>query len=145
MNFVQVASTVFQAFEREGLRYAVIGGFALGFWGVERSTTDIDFLLFIEDDTKADQLLTSYGYHAIYRTDNVAQYESGDSDLGSLDIIFAFREVSTQMLSRSVVFKLTPTVKFRVLVPEDIIGLKLQALCNETHNDFIKITLIYRR
>lgn len=49
MDFKLVMKKLLAAFEREGIRYALMGGFALGFWGVHRATIDIDFLVDRDD------------------------------------------------------------------------------------------------
>jgi hypothetical protein len=42
VDFQFVTNTLLKAFEERDIDYAVIGGFALGFWGVTRATVDID-------------------------------------------------------------------------------------------------------
>lgn len=131
MDFLKVSSTLLQEFAREDIQYAVIGGFALGFWGVTRATVDMDFLLLLEDAEKAEKILTHYGYEEVYKTENVVRYQSPNSRFGSIDIIFAFRDVSRNMLKRSVAIKFGEDLFVRSLVPEDIIGLKIQAIVND--------------
>jgi len=46
------------------IRYAAIGGFALGFWGVTRATIDMDLLLLIDDAPRAETILAKYAYQA---------------------------------------------------------------------------------
>ena len=131
MDFLEVSSTLLRDFSKEDVHYAVIGGFALGFWGVTRATVDMDFLLLQEDAEKAEVILTRCGYTAVYKTENVASYQSPNSKFGSIDIIYAFREISRNMLKRSVCIEFGPDLFVRSLVPEDIIGLKVQAIAND--------------
>ena len=130
MDFHQVTSTLLRDFENEGIRYAVIGGFALGFWGATRATIDMDFLLRREDVERTEEILSKYHYRCIQKTVNVGQYVSDHSTYGTVDFIFAARNVSKKMLDRSVVVEFG-TEKVKVLIPEDIIGLKVQALSND--------------
>ena len=131
MNFHLVTSTLIQDFESAGIQYAVIGGFALGLWGATRATIDIDFLLLIDDVDKVEALLKKYAYQCVYKTENVGQYVSSNDDYGSVDFIFSSREISKKMLSRSVDTELLSSQSIKVLLPEDIIGLKVQALSND--------------
>jgi|TARA_B100002003_G_scaffold218116_1_gene218864 hypothetical protein len=142
VDFVEVSSTLLQDFSKEGVHYAVIGGFALGFWGVTRATADMDFLLLLEDAENAEGILTRYGYTADYKTENVARFQSPNSKFGSIDIIYAFRDVSRNMLKRSVTVEFGEDLFVRTLVPEDIIGLKVQAITNDNsrfNQDFADI------
>lgn len=131
MNFLQVSSTLLKDFSEEDIHYAVIGGFALGFWGVTRATIDMDFLLLLSDADAADGILRRYQYEQTYKSENVARYESSIESYGTIDIIFAFRDVSKNMLARSVLVDLDEGLKVRSLLPEDIIGLKIQAMAND--------------
>ena len=131
MDFKLVTSTVLKAFEQQQISYAVIGGFALGFWGVTRATIDMDFLLLVDDAGKVDRILGEHGYRIVYKSENVAQYVSSVAAFGNVDIIFAFREISRSMLARSETIELSADLTIKSLIPEDIIGLKLQALVND--------------
>jgi hypothetical protein len=44
MNFLKVMQTVTSQLDIEGVRYAVIGGFAMALRGVQRATVDLDFI-----------------------------------------------------------------------------------------------------
>lgn len=131
MDFVKVSATLLRDFGQENIRYAVIGGFALGFWGVTRATVDMDFLLLLDDADRADAILTRHGYEQTFRTENVARYQATEASLGTIDIIYAFREISRNMLARSVDVPFSDDLSVVTLMPEDIIGLKIQAIAND--------------
>lgn len=82
MNFELVIKRVVGALETEGIRYALIGDFAMALRGVQRATMDLDFILMLEDMRKADELLIGLGYQCIHQTPNVSQYRSSDADWG---------------------------------------------------------------
>ena len=44
MDFKVVTEKLLSAFNNAQVRHALMGGFALGIWGVHRATVDIDFL-----------------------------------------------------------------------------------------------------
>jgi|GEM_PF-3207148 len=56
MNFVKVIGEVASQLDKAGIRYALIGGFAMALRGVQRVTIDLDFILMLEDWKKADQI-----------------------------------------------------------------------------------------
>ena len=131
MNFECVLRELLQMFKQEKVRYALMGGFALGALGAPRATLDIDFLVHRDDLGKLDRRLVGLGYKRYHHTENVSQYENSKADWGGIDFIHAFRKISLAMLERAIeqpVFH--GTQKVRVLQPEDVIGLKVQAIAN---------------
>lgn len=132
MDFELVLKTLIGEFSRLNIRYAAIGGFALGVLGVPRQTMDLDFLIHRDDLEKLDGALAALGYRSDFHSENVSQYRHPDAAWGSVDFIHAFRTVSLAMLERA---KDYPAVggnqALRTLQPEDVIGLKVQAMCND--------------
>lgn len=49
MHFLKVIGTITRQLDAEGVRYALIGGFAMALRGVQRATVDLDFILMLED------------------------------------------------------------------------------------------------
>jgi predicted nucleotidyltransferase len=131
MDFKLVLSKLLTAFTENNIRYALIGGFALGSWGVARGTVDIDFLVNREDMEKVAVLMHGLGYECRYRTENVTQYESPLQVFGEVDFLHAFRTHSLGMLERAEEKPLfNGSVSVKVLKIEDLIGLKAQAIVN---------------
>jgi len=135
-------------FQAQGIDFALMGGFALGIWGAQRATIDLDFLILLDDMEPAHTILTSLGYELRHKSENVSQYISPLKTFGEIDFLHAFRAVSKAMLQRAAkkeIFSAGLTIK--VLQPEDIIGLKVQALTNDPSRkniDFADIeTLIH--
>ena len=132
MDFKLVLEKLLTAFEKEGVRYALMGGFALGLWGVHRSTVDIDFLVNRDDLDKIHAIMSALGYQCVHQTENVSQYVSSLSIFGEIDFLHAFREASTGMLKRAKEKKIFgESLTIKVLKPEDLIGLKVQAMSND--------------
>jgi hypothetical protein len=120
------------SFEKEGIDYALMGGFALGIWGAQRATIDIDFLILLEDMERAHGILTGLGYKLRHKSPNVSQYVSPLKTFGEIDFLHAFRDVSKSMLRRARKKEIFGAgIAIKVLQPEDIIGLKVQALSND--------------
>jgi len=132
MDFKTVTENLLSTFEVEGVRYALIGGFAMGAWGIARSTVDMDFLIHKNDMQIVHRILTDMGYECRYQTENVSQFVAPLQIFGEIDILHAFREVSIGMLQRAEdrkIFNESMTIK--VLKVEDLIGLKVQAIAND--------------
>lgn len=131
MDFKVTLEALIEVFEKENIRYAVIGGFALGALGVPRATVDLDFLVEKDDLEKISKVMKSHSYDCVYQSDNASQYVSPVKIFGEVDFLHAFRPVSRKMLTRAKEIDIFEgKAKIKVLLPEDIIGLKVQSLAN---------------
>ncbi len=135
MDFQLVFEKVISSFEEEHLQYGLIGGFALGIMGILRATMDIDILLLVDDLDKADKILTGCMYSCVHRSPHLSQYTSELKPLGSIDILHASRTISKEMLSRAERYRVFDKYMIPVLSPEDIIGLKVQAIANDAQRE----------
>lgn len=135
MNFNKVIATVISELESCGVRYALIGGFALAMRGVQRATMDLDFILALEDLDVADGIIRSHGYQREYRSENVSHYLSPESDWGRIDILHSFRRPSLRMLETADLLEVSPGLSLRVAKIEDLVALKLQALRNDPQRE----------
>lgn len=131
MDFEKVLEILVDEFNAKKIRYALIGGFAMGALGLMRSTMDLDFLVDSRDLPKIEGIIKRYDYKCIFKTENVSQYVSDSNLLGQIDFLHAFRKISLSMIQRSNEVPIF-NGKFiiRVVRPEDVIGLKLQAMVN---------------
>lgn len=132
MDFKTVTKMLLAAFSEEGVAYALIGGYAVGLWGVPRGTVDMDFLVRRDDMSKVHRIMESIGYEVRFASENVTQYVSPLAIFGEIDFLHAFRDASLGMLERSVEKTLfNDGLSIQVLLPEDLIGLKVQAFAND--------------
>ncbi|MBU2103217.1 MAG: hypothetical protein ABH865_07195 [Candidatus Omnitrophota bacterium] len=132
MDFEKVLPLIIKDFEEARVQYAVIGGFALGALGIMRSTMDLDFLINADDVGKVAKVMKRYDYTCVHKTENVSQYLAGSKLFGEIDFIHAFRAISLSMLARArQVSFFSGALSLAVVCPEDIIGLKVQALAND--------------
>ncbi len=132
MDFRFIIEKLMTAFNEQDIQYALIGGLALGSWGVPRATVDIDFLVNRDDMDKVDRIMRGLGYECKYKTENVSQYVSPLKVFGEVDFLHAFRNPSISMLRRAEEKKMfDATLPLKVLTIEDLIGLKVQAMAND--------------
>lgn len=103
----------------------------MGAMGIMRSTMDLDFLIDGGDLEKVAKIMRKYGYNCAHKSRDVSQYVAAAKIFGEIDFLHALRPVSRAMLARSkALMTLEGRLKLKVLIPEDIIGLKVQALAN---------------
>ncbi len=131
MDFEAVFKIILERFGKQSVRFAVIGGFALHAAGFPRATQDIDFLLHHEDMAKVKSILASLGYECIHESPDAANFLNRLSEMGQIDFIIAHRKYALAMLQRAKPYEIIKGYTVRVAVPEDIIGLKIQALNND--------------
>ena len=132
MDFKVVTEKLLAAFEDAGVSYALMGGFAMGLLGGSRSTVDMDFLVNRDDMNKVDTIMQQLGYECRHRSENVSQYISLLRVMGEVDFLHAFRQASLEMLQRVEEKEIfSGALKIKVLSPEDLIGLKVQAIKND--------------
>lgn len=140
MDFEIVLGKLIARFEANKINYALIGGFALGVYGIVRATNDLDFLIEKKYAGWLKKYMLKEDYMIIYESDNVIQFENPDVSFGSIDFLYAFRKPSVEMLKRAVMKKLfNETINMPILIPEDIIGLKVQSLVNNPQRKFFEL------
>lgn len=133
MDFEKVIGIIIKKFDEEKVRYGLIGGFAIGVLGISRSTVDLDFLVNKDDIKKIERILSSIGYESVFKSENVAQYMSPVKVMGEIDFLLAFRRPSLKMLENVISVEVFDgKYKIKIVRPEDIIGLKLQAMVNDS-------------
>ena len=120
----EVLNLVSRLLEESGVEHILIGGFAIGLRGYPRTTVDIDFLVNGDHVTKARITLENNGFVCETETEE-AMHFSGD---GLVDFLIAKRPHSLNMLAKASKLE---GVRPKVAQVEDIIGLKIQAYCND--------------
>jgi predicted nucleotidyltransferase len=108
----------------ENIDFALIGGLALGIYGVQRFTNDIDLLIDGTARSRLKKTLLLNGYTIFAESAEVLQF-SGSIPV---DVICANRPLSLAMLETA---KIEPLFNFKVIGVESLIGLKIQAYCND--------------
>jgi hypothetical protein len=141
MDFPKVVRLLQAEFAKQNIDFALIGGLAIHALGISRTTRDMDGLALLSNAPQIDKIMKALGYEILQRTDDVGNYLSKDWEMGRVDILFAHRPYAISMLKRAKEQTLYQgTIK--VLVPEDLIGLKIQALSNDPdrlHKDMADI------
>ena len=90
MDFRAVTETLLSRFGEGNVAYALIGGYAVGIWGVPRGTVDMDFLVPKEDMAKVRDIMSVLGYQILFSSENVTQFTSAAPGLGEIDFLHAF-------------------------------------------------------
>ena len=148
MDFKRTFEFIIHSFEKENLMYALIGGFALEAAGVVRATMDIDLLVLADDKKKIKSIMISNGYKLLYESKEVINFIGEIDSLGRIDYILAHRKYTLAMLKRAQKKNiLQGKASIYVVEPEDLIGLKVQAMVNDKlrfTQDLVDIQMIIK-
>lgn len=99
--------------------------------GVQRATLDAGFILLADDLQACHGILQSLGYQREFHSENVSHYVTETPIPGRIDFLHAFRAATLGMLKRADRLPLVPGCSIPVVHTEDLIGLKVQAACND--------------
>lgn len=138
MNFKEVLHILMNRFADLGVECALSGGLALSTMGVFRFTRDVDFLLLAENANAVDRIMADLGYEKQdFSTSEIVSYRSPLKVLGQVDFLLARRAYTKAMLQRAKGMPvLNGALTIRTLLPEDVIGLKVQAIANDPGNRY---------
>ncbi len=146
MDFFRVLPNLCRRLDDESVRYALIGGFGMAMRGVQRATLDLDFILALEDLETADEVLRALSFARYFHSENVSHYRRDDLNW-RIDLLHAFRKPAMAMLERAERMTVEGGLSLPVAATEDIIGLKVQAMCNDPSRydqDWLDIRLLVR-
>jgi hypothetical protein len=132
MDLKKISEILIRTFEEREVRYALIGGLALGLLGVRRPTENLNFLVHRDSIDEVDRIMLSLEYEPLMRSENCSRYTSPLAAFGEVDFLHAFRPATLEMLDRAQPIEaFDGAMTIRVVLPEDLIGLKVQALAND--------------
>ena len=139
MNLKEVLKTLISKFRERKIDLILSGGLALSTMNIFRFTKDIDFLVLEESKATIHKIMTDLGYELQdFSSDEIISYLSPVKVFGQVDFLLARRTYTKEMMKRAVkkgVFDGEYEVK--TLLPEDLIGLKIQAIYNDPKNRYL--------
>lgn len=129
MEYKKVLAAILAELEKHNIPYAIVGAVAMGFWGVRRDTVDIDLLVKAADREKVIAFMKGIGYDHMIASNFADQFGHLMKGMGLVDFLYTKREQG--IIEDGKTFKgINKDIDVRVAMPEDIIGLKLDAIKN---------------
>jgi len=123
-NIFQIISDIFA---KKNVLSVLIGGFAINYYKVTRTTADIDFLITKEDFEKISGLLEEKGFKKDYEQEVFARLLGEKPNLMDLDFMFVDKETLDKIIKESKVTSIAGE-NFRVPCLNHLIALKLHAI-----------------
>ena len=110
--------------------YALIGAFAMSFYGLPKFTADIDLLTDGRFRSLISSMMERLGYTCFQMAKSFAQFDSELGVLGKIDFMFVSTVDGQDILERSIPVKDDLMGDHPVIQPTDFIILKLMAIAN---------------
>lgn len=139
MNLKEVLKTLMARFHEQKIDFVLCGGLALSTMNIFRFTNDIDFLVFEETRVSIHEIMTDLGYELQdFSSDEIVSYLSPVKVFGQVDFLLARRKYTRDMIRRALKKEIFDgEYKVKTLLPEDLIGLKIQAIYNDPKNRYL--------
>jgi hypothetical protein len=88
MEFERVLQLFTEFFDREKIRYAIVGGLAVAAWGRKRSTKDADFAVDLSNQDRVVGFAESQGYETLRASSGYSNHVHADAGLGRVDFLY---------------------------------------------------------
>jgi nucleotidyltransferase AbiEii toxin of type IV toxin-antitoxin system len=111
--------------EREGIRYAVIGGLAMNAWGSPRPTKDVDIVVDAADRNRVIALVESQGFETFHVSEGYSNHERGSD---RLDFMYVDALTAEQLFSTAEQRVVLGNISAPVVRPEHLAAMKAIAI-----------------
>ena len=133
MQFDAVLRTFSQFFERERIRYAVIGGLALQAWGHSRFTRDIDFVVERKARDRVVSFSQSLGYETLHVSEGYSNHLHREPARGRVDFMYVDDVTAEKVFADSTIKRIVGDLSAPVPRPEHLLAMKAISMKNSPH------------
>lgn len=131
MNVGTIARHLEQFFAERNQQLAVIGGYGLIAYGIERATFDLDLLVETEVQDELIAFLESLGYATLHRSAGYSNHLHSSAELGRLDFVYADKDTAHRVFAAAEIRPIVGDLLLPVPRPEHLIAMKVQAIKND--------------
>ncbi len=133
---------VSEALRSQNIPVVLIGGFALGAYGLARHTADADFIIAEESLEKVKLALTTCGYREAVRTSIFVRFTASEVSLLDLDFLLVSEATLSGVLDAVQTYQVGDS-KAQVPSLEHLIALKLHAIKNDPKREMKDLFDVY--
>ena len=133
MKFDEVLKTFAAFFERDGVRYALIGGLAMQAWGRSRLTKDIDFAVDASSRDRVVAFAESLGYETLYVSEGYSNHAHDDPVWGRIDFMYLYGDTAEKIFAAARSKPIVGDAEAPVASAEHLAMMKAVAMKNEPH------------
>lgn len=131
MDFRLVARRLTTFFEEIEQPVAIIGGFALLAYGIQRATFDLDFVTSQAARDAVIAFLEAEGYETLHRSASYSNHLHPSSDLGRIDFVYVDAETAAKLFAAARPTTLLGQIDVLTPKPEHLAAMKVRALAND--------------
>jgi hypothetical protein len=136
VDFTAVLREVLPRFEARQVSFALIGGVALGSYGMVRATIDLDFVADASSQDEVIGLVESLGYRTLHRSRGYSNHEHADAERGGIDFVYVRDETSRKVFAATRATEGPGGLRIPVASPEHLIAMKVLAMKNDPSRKF---------
>lgn len=144
MDFARVLSTLTGFFEREGIRYAVVGAFGLQAYGLGRATMVVDLVAEAEAQRRVLAFLAgaaslrgeSLGYETLHVSTGYSNHLHPMPAMGRVDLVYVSGDTGRLLFGQCVRALDLGERHLPVPRPEHLAAMKVQAMKNDPGRTF---------
>jgi len=138
MNLKTVLKIIISRFNEQKIHFVLSGGLALSTMNVFRFTKDIDFLIYQDSKDAIHNIMTDLDYVLQeFSSSEILSYWHPLKIFGQVDFLLVKRKYTKAMMNRASIQKIFDgEFEIKTIRPEDLIGLKIQAIANDPVNRF---------
>lgn len=133
MQFDRVLRTFAEYFERERIRYALIGGLAVHVWGRVRPTRDVDFAVDAGRSKDVQAFVESLGFSTVYASDAFSNHAHSEPAWGHVDFMYLRGRTADTVFEAATRKELVEGHPMPVASPEHLAMMKAVAMKSFPH------------
>lgn len=130
MRFDEVLHTFSAFFERESIRFAIIGGLALQAWGHSRFTRDVDMVVPRSARDRVVAFAESLGFETLHVSEGYSNHLHPDRDRGRVDFMYVDEATAEKLFASAVEKTIVGDQTAPVPAPEHLLAMKAIAMKN---------------
>ncbi len=127
VDFSAVLAGAKSAFDKEGIRFALVGGVAVATYGIQRSTLDLDLVVSRPDADAAVEALERLGFRTIHRSEGFSNHLRSEGT-ERMDLLFVAEPTASALFARATRQSVFDELTVAVVHPEHLVAMKLFAL-----------------
>jgi hypothetical protein len=136
MEFRDVVKTFADFFEREQVPWAVAGGLAVGAWGYQRMTHDIDFVVPGASRGSVVAFAESIGYATVHASEGFSNHVHPSETFGRVDLLYLYGSTADEIFASAVQRRVVADIVAPVVSAEHIAMMKAAAMKNRPERSF---------
>ena len=138
MNFENVLRFLSEYLNQEKIDHALIGGLALGAYGITRVTVDLDILTHLDHRDGIVRFLESLGYETLSKSEAFSNHLHPMPEMGRIDFVYVTGSTAETVLREARDHVIFTDQKIKVIKAEHMIAMKLFAMASDpsrTHRE----------